>query len=796
MRGLLARNDGDVEHSVELLARGLRLATTHAETTLADEIAVTLSGSLAIAGRLDEAEEHLKEVAARQANVIGDKAQAQLGALYNFSARYADGARILEGLSARLETAGEPQWAARAASNRGWCLVQLGRSAEAIPELERGRDLWLELGAAESASQPAYHLAVALSLLGRPKEALTALQSARHDHDMQMDDYLDAADIYEQAGLVDDALMNAKAARDVSHTTREHGLCEIALARLFITTGRFGSAVEAAQAAVESFNEIDAADLAYAANVLLSDAQVRNGTADLVDTTALAPPKGQDGSRSAALAQILLGEVELAAGNFDAVSSVAESMSRGERHLGLQLTLRSHALLARLYAARGDTRGAIKRVLDEMRGVARHAAIAGSTDLAVGIRSTGSEIADFALGLAIDTDDIESMITLTDLMRAVDAAPRLDPDPAIAEKLAGYRLLKRRGADDAVIAAAEAELRGAVRIADATSTQVTKPVPLEEIRDGLKHDRLTVFIEAGDFLTRVDVSRGSVEATPVAPSATIDELAAKVRMRLVSALATLEPDHRHNALLGAAAQLDEYLFHNSAANESDVVLVPPPGVFGVPWSLLPNLKGHAIRVNASASAWAHADIADRVDADATVYVAGPAPDHAAFEVAELAAAHPGAQTLVGEAATAEAVLNLIDNDVRMHLAAHGISRTDNPILSSIGLADGPFTVYDMQTASPPAELIVSACSVGRPRTYRGGLSVGLPTAVLAGGTRTVVAAEVDVPDAPTRRAMLVLHEMLRNGHPPATALLKTTTALLTEDPGAALVAAAFNAYGA
>src|SRR6185312_6088185 len=96
-----------------------------------------------------------------------------------------------------------------------------------------------------------------------------------------------------------------------------------------------------------------------------------------------------------------------------------------------------------------------------------------------------------------------------------------------------------------------------------------------------------------------------------------------------------------------------------------------------------------------------------------VLVAGPDLPCAAEEVAEVAKVHRRVRCLEGSAASVAAVLAALDGARLAHLAAHGSFRADNPQLSSLRLADGPLTVYDLETlSSPPPVLVLSACDTG------------------------------------------------------------------------------------
>ena len=104
-------------------------------------------------------------------------------------------------------------------------------------------------------------------------------------------------------------------------------------------------------------------------------------------------------------------------------------------------------------------------------------------------------------------------------------------------------------------------------------------------------------------------------------------------------------------------------------------------------------------------------------------------------------------------------------------------------------------MHDLQTVTTPSTVVLSACAVGRPRTYRGGVSVGLPGVLLAGGAKRVVAAEVDVPDEATLEVMTRFYEAAADGTSPGRGLADTFADLWEADRWLGATAAAFNVYG-
>jgi len=86
----------------------------------------------------------------------------------------------------------------------------------------------------------------------------------------------------------------------------------------------------------------------------------------------------------------------------------------------------------------------------------------------------------------------------------------------------------------------------------------------------------------------------------------------------------------------------------------------------------------------------------------------------------------------------------------IHLAAHGIVREDQPLLSSMRLAGFDWTVFDVFQRSLSAGLtVLSGCSTGVSSVEVGLESQGFIEALLAAGSRTVIASLWDAADGPT-----------------------------------------------
>jgi hypothetical protein len=225
----------------------------------------------------------------------------------------------------------------------------------------------------------------------------------------------------------------------------------------------------------------------------------------------------------------------------------------------------------------------------------------------------------------------------------------------------------------------------------------------------------------------------------------------------------------------SARSLDRLLVEPvlGAVDGREFVVVPTGALHLLPWSLLPSCAPRPLVVAPSARLWfeqaVHGEI--RAPAARPVFVAGPHVPHADAEATGLALLYERPRLLVGGEATVEAVKGVLDGAGVAHVAAHGSYRADNPLFSSLLLADGPLTVYDLESlGSTPRLLILSACDAALSAVRPGDELMGLAAAFLTLGTRSLIASVIPVPDAAARRLMLAVHSRLRLGVAPRVAL--------------------------
>ena len=207
----------------------------------------------------------------------------------------------------------------------------------------------------------------------------------------------------------------------------------------------------------------------------------------------------------------------------------------------------------------------------------------------------------------------------------------------------------------------------------------------------------------------------------------------------------------------------------------------------------------SVSVNSSVSAWGHAErtlrqrrgtLRDGIEAG---FVAGPGLDFADIEVTHLAGGYVDPLVLVGEDATVAACAGLLSRAELVHIACHGSFRKDNPMFSSLQVADGPLNIYDLEGLQRlPVVVVLSSCSVANAKVVQGGSLLGLANAFTTLGAASVIAPLTPISDAASVTVMDRLHRELIAGADPAAALAAATMAHDVADP----TAAAFIALGA
>ncbi len=143
------------------------------------------------------------------------------------------------------------------------------------------------------------------------------------------------------------------------------------------------------------------------------------------------------------------------------------------------------------------------------------------------------------------------------------------------------------------------------------------------------------------------------------------------------------------------------------------------------------------------------------------------------ELTALKQIFPTAQTFLGKDATFANYTENAENRDVIHLACHGQFRPDNPMFSSLHLADGFVTVRDICSRQLNAELVtLSACETGLNKIHAGDEILGLARGFLTAGVRSIVLSLWTVNDKATKDLMKDFYSELQHGSTISASLQK------------------------
>jgi CHAT domain-containing protein len=101
---------------------------------------------------------------------------------------------------------------------------------------------------------------------------------------------------------------------------------------------------------------------------------------------------------------------------------------------------------------------------------------------------------------------------------------------------------------------------------------------------------------------------------------------------------------------------------------------------------------------------------------------------------------------------------------KLHIAAHGIFRSDNPMFSSLRLGDSWLNLFDIFNLQLGAELtVLSACETGMSTVWEGDELLGLARGFLYAGTPSLLISLWTVNDRTTAQLMRRFYEGLSRG---------------------------------
>ena len=132
---------------------------------------------------------------------------------------------------------------------------------------------------------------------------------------------------------------------------------------------------------------------------------------------------------------------------------------------------------------------------------------------------------------------------------------------------------------------------------------------------------------------------------------------------------------------------------------------------------------------------------------------------------------PNARVFVGEEAGVDRLKEHGASAGKLHIAAHGVFRADNPMFSALKLGDSWLNLVDIFNLKLGGELTtLSACETGMSAVYEGDELLGLTRGFLYAGTPSLVVSLWRVNDRSTTLLMKRFYEGLLEGQSKPAAL--------------------------
>jgi CHAT domain len=724
-----------------------------------------------------------------------------------------DSSGSLAGTDQALRTLRRKQdtfWEAQLLRNRGGLLAERGNITVAEADLSRARDLFASIGAKAATFVMESELARIALARGDLPGCLARLDAidqselsarTRAVHEILRARTLATAHLWSEAL---EALAHAEAIWKSSARDDHEGRLEVI--RLTLLAGDPVRARALALRAQRSFaaqgRQLHAArarGLALAAAVAVGEvpeSAVRSGRR--AAATLSGAGWRQDALRlrlTVARAAIVLGSTRLARRELAAVP-------RLRRRAGVEERVETWHVIALIRLGEGDAAGAQQAARQGLRLLEHHRAALGASELRATASATGADLARLGLRIALERERPGALFEWAEALRgnALRLAPVTPPrSPELREAMTELRQVsaeisrsERGGRSTRTLVSQQARLEAQVRAAFRHSAGDVRPSRARptrtEIAETLGDRALTEFVELEGHLTALVLHRGRLTRHDLGPLAPVTEQLEWLRFALTRLANLPRRAAQRPSILGGAvasaeaidAQLVQPLTHE--LGDRELIIVPTGALHDLPWSTLPSLRRRPVVVSPSAAAWWALQKRGRRRRK-IVLVAGPRLRYAHAEISALGDLYPDPLTLTGRGASSAGVLHALDGATVAHLACHGRFRSDSPLFSSLELADGPLSAYELQQLRRAPELIVlSACDLAVSDRHPGDELLGFGAALLDMGARTIIASVMPVRDALAKRLMLELHRRLIAGATPAAALAEAQAAVSPSEP--------------
>lgn len=469
----------------------------------------------------------------------------------------------------------------------------------------------------------------------------------------------------------------------------------------------------------------------------------------------------------------------------------------------LSLRLQSREVRARAALAGGDLGRASAEVGRGLADLGSYQNRFGSLDLRTASAVHGGALAKLQLAVALATgrpaevfngieraravstrlpsvrppSDDRTAELLAELRQVEEEARSLDGDPAAAPEV--ERLRDRAGTLQRSIRARAWELEGKEAVGLSSSARLAR------VREAAGESAFATYARhEGRWLAVVATGRRTA-LCELADVRIVDDLVRRVRADLDAiAMPHLPPPIAaavRASVVSTLRRLDELLVEPLRARDRELTVSVSGSLAVLPWGLLPSRQGVPTVVTPSATSWLAAQGSPRPAAPTVVAVAGPDLRGAEQEAALVASVWTSGRVLTGAAATTQATHAALQSADVVHVASHGTHRQDNPLFSSLRLADGQLFAYELDAERQIAPFVgLSSCEAGLSTVRPGDEGLGLTNVLLHLGARAVLAGIARVNDQVAADVMVAVHHGMTRGESSALALARAQATWLDD----------------
>lgn len=796
-------------------------ALADAEGDLHSRITISLAAAQLAGGQRDAATNQLEHIESESDNdVVVQLASCQLALIELGAGDVRSAKRRLQDVVPVLESDPEElDAAARALGNLAYCEMTLGNLEEAADLYRRTIEIARASNETLVEAGCLQNLAYIHVLRGQFPDAISGLREAEHVYltigapaRNLSSLYDDMAETFALAGLSNDAVEYARTALElVSSGANIDKIAEaqLQLARCLLDAGNHEEAGSLAQQAGRTFLATDRP--VWAGRAVLVEVESSSAaelSADLLDRAAEAAERFSSLgwhtdalriSNAAAFAMVA------AARNQQAQTMLATVAP--DTSLDAPLDRLEQILHHTIHAEATNTTP--QAFLDEARVLLQtHQLRLADPELRAGVGRLRSRFRATAIRRALHQESPLNLLKAEESWRALGARlPQVAPpnDPHLAELSQKVRQASNAAAEDPADGEKTARLHNLEkRLRHASITLPSRrslaprslDLDLSTLADELGERVFLEWLTIDHDLHGLAMIEGQVRHWRVSGSQKdigqeVQAIHHQLRRLLRPGLSEQRATDRWRLLEQRIQNLGNVLLPIDLPQRPRIVLSPTAELTTLPFAVLLPLAT-SVQATLSASSWMEG-LGEDIPTSAAVVV-GPGLPAAAHDARAVKRDFAEASTFLPPTSDSNTFIEVASQVSILHVAAHCLFRDDSPLLSSIQLTDGHFTLYELPADSAPDLVTLAACDAGQQRSFLGGETVGMISAWLAAGSRTVIAPSCPVPDTHASTFATNLYHSLRNNSPDE-AVAKATQACNELSPIDAATAAAFQTWG-